>query len=109
RLDSGVGGRVRHRHGYGGPLLSDVFPTRLRDRAMAIARVALWLTSLLLTVTFLSLVAAIGPSGTFWLYAGLSAFTFVFIWRVVPETRRKSLEEIERMWQPALSRAGTAQ
>ncbi len=81
-------------------LMSELFPTRIRGRAMAIATVALWLASLLLTVTFLSLVSAIGASGTFWLYAGLSAFTFVFIWRVVPETRRKSLEEIERMWQP---------
>jgi sugar porter (SP) family MFS transporter len=81
-------------------LMSELFPTRIRGRAMAIATVALWLASLLLTVTFLSLVSTIGPSGTFWLYAGLSAFTFVFIWRVVPETRRKSLEEIERMWLP---------
>jgi sugar porter (SP) family MFS transporter len=82
-------------------LMSELFPTRIRGRAMAVATVALWLASLLLTVTFLSLVSAIGPSGTFWLYAGLSAFTFVFIWRIVPETRRKSLEEIERMWQPS--------
>jgi SP family arabinose:H+ symporter-like MFS transporter len=88
--------------------MSELFPTRIRGRAIAIATVALWLASLLLTVTFLSLVSAIGPSGTFWLYAGLSAFTFVFIWRIVPETRRKSLEEIERMWQPRLARARMA-
>jgi SP family arabinose:H+ symporter-like MFS transporter len=85
-------------------LMSELFPTRIRGRAMAIATVALWLASLALTVTFLSLVSAIGPSGTFWLYAGLSAFTFMFIYRVVPETRRKSLEEIERMWQASLAR-----
>jgi SP family arabinose:H+ symporter-like MFS transporter len=90
-------------------LMSELFPTRIRGRAMAIATVALWLASLLLTVTFLSLVSAIGPSGTFWLYAGLSAFTSVFIWRVVPETRRKSLEEIERMWQPSLTRDATVE
>jgi SP family arabinose:H+ symporter-like MFS transporter len=82
-------------------LMSELFPTRIRGRAMAIATVALWLASLLLTVTFLSLVSAIGPSGTFWLYAALSAFTFVFLWRVVPETRKKTLEEIERMWRRA--------
>jgi SP family arabinose:H+ symporter-like MFS transporter len=80
-------------------LMSELFPTRIRGRAMAIATVALWLASLLLTITFLSLVTAIGPSGTFWLYAGLSAFTFVFIWRIVPETRGKTLEGIERMWK----------
>jgi SP family arabinose:H+ symporter-like MFS transporter len=50
-------------------------------------------------VTFLSLVTAIGPSGTFWLYAGLSMLTFVFVWRIVPETRGKTLEQIEHMWR----------
>ena len=80
-------------------LMSELFPTRIRGRAMAIATVALWLASLLLTITFLSLVTAIGPSGTFWLYAALSAFTFVFIWRVVPETRGRTLEQIEHMWK----------
>ena len=84
-------------------LMSELFPTRIRGRAMAIATVALWLASLLLTITFLSLVTAIGPSGTFWLYAGLSAFTFVFIWRIVPETRAKTLEQIERMWKAGAS------
>jgi sugar porter (SP) family MFS transporter len=82
-------------------LMSELFPTRIRGRAMAVATVALWLASLALTVTFLSLVSAIGPSGTFWLYAGLSAFTFVFLWRVVPETRGQTLEQIERMWRRA--------
>ena len=46
---------------------------------------------------------AAAPSDAFWLCAGLSAFTFVFIWRIVPETRRKSLEEIERMRQPPIA------
>ncbi len=80
-------------------LMSELFPTRIRGRAMAIATVALWLASLLLTVTFLSLVSAVGPSATFWVYAALSAFTFVFLWLVVPETKGKSLEQIERMWR----------
>ena len=80
-------------------LMSELFPTRIRGRAMAIATVALWLASLLLTVTFLSLVSAFGPSATFWLYAALSVLTFVFLWRVVPETKGKSLEQIEHMWR----------
>jgi sugar porter (SP) family MFS transporter len=80
-------------------LMSELFPTRIRGRAMAIATVSLWLACLLLTSTFLSLVSAIGASGTFWLYAGISFFTFLFIWRVTPETKGKTLEEIERMWK----------
>ncbi len=77
-------------------VMSELFPTRLRGRAMSVATVALWLASLLLTMTFLSLVTAIGPSGTFWLYAGISAFTFLFVWRLLPETKGKTLEQIEK-------------
>jgi sugar porter (SP) family MFS transporter len=79
-------------------LLSELFPTQVRGRAMAIATVFLWLASLLLTATFLSLVTAIGSSGTFWTYAVLSAGTFLFVALKVPETKKKSLEEIEQMW-----------
>lgn len=80
-------------------LMSELFPTRIRGRAMGIATVSLWLACLLLTSTFLSLVSAIQASGTFWVYAAICVFTFVFIWRVTPETKGKTLEEIERMWK----------
>jgi sugar porter (SP) family MFS transporter len=80
-------------------LMSELFPTRIRGRAMAIATVSLWLACLLLTSTFLSLVAAIGVTGTFSLYASISVFTFLFIWLVTPETKGKTLEEIEHMWK----------
>ncbi len=79
-------------------LMAEVFPTHLRGRAMSIATISLWIASLALTVTFLSLVTAIGASGTFWLYAVLCLATFLFVWRVVPETKGRSLEQIERMW-----------
>jgi MFS family permease len=80
-------------------VMSELFPTSIRGRAMALATVTLWLSCLLLTSTFLSLVSAVGASGAFWIYAVLSAFTFFFVWRVTPETRGKSLEEIEKMWR----------
>jgi len=80
-------------------LMSELFPTRIRGRAMAIATVCLWLACLLLTSTFLSLVSAISPTGTFWLYAGICFFTFQFIWMWTPETKGKTLEQIERMWK----------
>ena len=79
-------------------VLSELFPTRIRGRAMSIATVALWVACTILTMTFLSLVNAIGVSGAFWLYAVICIFTFGFVWRAVPETKGKTLEEIERSW-----------
>ncbi len=79
-------------------VMSELFPTRIRGRAMAIATVTLWLACTALTLTFLSLVNAVGPSGAFWLYASICVFTYVFVWRVLPETKGRTLEEIERSW-----------
>lgn len=79
-------------------LMSELFPTRVRGRAMAVATVSLWLACLLLTSTFLTLTSAIGAAGAFWLYAGVSVFSFLFIWRVPPETKGRTLEEIEYFW-----------
>lgn len=79
-------------------LMSEVFPTAIRGRAMSIATVGIWAACLLITLTFLSLVAALGASGAFWTYGSLCFFTFVFVWFFTPETRGRSLEEIERSW-----------
>jgi sugar porter (SP) family MFS transporter len=82
-------------------LMSELFPTRVRGRAKAVATVSLWLACLLLTSTFLSLVGAIGTAGAFWLYAGICVFSFFFVWRVPPETKGRTLEEIEQFWTRA--------
>ena len=79
-------------------VMSELFPTRIRGRAMAIATVTLWSACTVLTLTFLSLVNAIGAAGAFWLYAAICFFTFAFVWKAVPETKGKTLEEIERSW-----------
>lgn len=79
-------------------LMSELFPTRVRGRAMAVATVSLWLACLLLTSTFLTLVSAISAAGAFWVYAGVCLFSFLFIWRVPPETKGRTLEEIEQFW-----------
>jgi sugar porter (SP) family MFS transporter len=79
-------------------VISELFPTRIRGRAMSIATVSLWLACILITLTFLSLVEAVGSTGAFWLYAAMSVLNFLFIWRVMPETKGRSLEEIERSW-----------
>jgi sugar porter (SP) family MFS transporter len=79
-------------------VISELFPMRIRGRAMSIATVSLWLACILVTATFLSLVEAIGSTGAFSLYAATSVLNFLFIWRVMPETKGRSLEEIERSW-----------
>jgi len=79
-------------------VISELFPTRIRGRAMSIATLFLWLACILITATFLSLVELVGSSGAFWLYAAMSVINLVFVWRVMPETKGRSLEEIERSW-----------
>jgi MFS family permease len=79
-------------------VISEIFPNKIRGRAASVATSALWSGTLLVTFTFLSLIRALGVSGTFAIFAILSAFSFVFIWVMVPETRGKTLEEIQQQW-----------
>ncbi|HVX67539.1 MAG TPA: sugar porter family MFS transporter [Bryobacteraceae bacterium] len=82
-------------------VIAELFPTRIRGRAMSIATVSLWAACVALTATFLSLVRALGASGAFWLYSAMCVTMFLFVWRVVPETKGKTLEQIEQMWRKA--------
>lgn len=65
---------------------------------MSVATVCLWCGTLLVTLTFLSLVNLFTASGAFLLYAIIAIAAFLFVWRVVPETKGRTLEEIERWW-----------
>ena len=80
-------------------LLSELFPTRIRGRAMSLATISLWIACLILTFTFLSLARAITVTGAFWTYAAVCVVTFLFVWKITPETKGKTLEEIERSWK----------
>ncbi len=80
-------------------MMSELFPTRIRGRAMSIATISLWVACVALTFTFLSLVSAITVSGAFWVYASMGITTVIFVWRVTPETKGKTLEEIEKLWK----------
>ncbi|WP_136480750.1 sugar porter family MFS transporter [Cognatitamlana onchidii] len=77
-------------------VISEIFPNRIRGVAMAIATLSLWGACFALTYTFPLLNAALGASGTFWLYGGICFFGWLFIYRKLPETKEKSLEEIEQ-------------
>jgi SP family sugar porter-like MFS transporter len=77
-------------------VIAEIFPNRIRGAAMAVAVSALWIACFLLTYTFPMLNAKLGAAGTFWLYAAICAAGFVFVQFKLPETRGKSLEQIER-------------
>ena len=77
-------------------ILSEIFPTRIRGAAMSVSTFSLWSACFILTYTFPLLNQGLGPAGTFWIYAGISVFGFVFIKSKVRETKGKTLEEIER-------------
>jgi SP family arabinose:H+ symporter-like MFS transporter len=79
--------------------LSEIFPTKVRGRAAALATSALWAGTLVVTFTFLSLVKALGIGGTFAIYSAFSALCFVYIWKYVPETRGRTLEQIQEQWR----------
>jgi sugar porter (SP) family MFS transporter len=76
-------------------VLSEIFPNRIRGAAMAVATTALWGASFLLTYTFPVLNNLLKAGGTFWLYAFICLTGFLFILKKLPETKGKSLEEIE--------------
>lgn len=77
-------------------LLSEIFPNKVRGVAMAVCTAALWIASFLLTYTFPFLNSGLGTGGTFMLYAAICFFGFIFVLRRIPETKGKSLENIEK-------------
>lgn len=77
-------------------VISEIFPNRIRGAAMSVAVSALWTACFILTYTFPILNAKLGPSGTFWLYAVICAAGFAFIKFKLPETKGRTLEEIEK-------------
>jgi len=76
-------------------VLSEIFPNRMRGTAMSIATFSLWAACFILTYTFPLLNQLLKASGTFWLYGCICLLGFLFIQRRLPETKGKSLEEIE--------------
>lgn len=80
-------------------IISEIFPTRIRGLAVSIGSFSLMLTGFFITLTNPVLIESIKPSGTFFLYAVLTMPAIWFIWKFVPETKGKTLEEIERYWK----------
>ncbi len=80
-------------------LIAEIYPLQIRGLAEGTAAGSNWIFNLVVSITFLSLVQAIGPSWTFWLYGVLSIAAFVFSYYMVPETKGRTLEEIEQGWR----------
>ena len=76
-------------------IISEIYPLETRGSAMSLVTVTNWCANLLVAVTFLSLVAVVGRAGTFWLYGGLAIGAWIFFYRLVPETKGKTLDQIE--------------
>jgi sugar porter (SP) family MFS transporter len=87
-------------------ILSEIFPTSIRGRAMSIATFCLWTANFVVSQTFPMmddkdgwLAQTFHHAFPFWLYACFCVVSVVFVWRCVPETKGQTLEAIERMWQ----------
>ena len=77
-------------------LLAEIFPNRIRGIAMATCTFALWVGCCTLTFSFPSMNAVLGSSGSFWIYSTICICAFVFLLRNCPETKGKSLEQLEK-------------
>jgi sugar porter (SP) family MFS transporter len=80
-------------------LISEIYPLKNRGVAMSAVTVTNWAMNLLVAVTFLTLVAVLGHAGTFWMYGLVTIGAWVFFYRLVPETKGKTLEQIEAHWR----------
>ncbi|MHB0959784.1 MAG: sugar porter family MFS transporter [Pirellulaceae bacterium] len=80
-------------------IIAEIFPTRIRGRAMSVGTFTIWSTNTLVMLVFPTLSVSLGPAGTFALFAILVAPALLLTWWLIPETKGRSLEEIERSWK----------
>jgi SP family galactose:H+ symporter-like MFS transporter len=80
-------------------LISEIYPLKVRGAAMSAVTVTNWTFNLVVAVTFLTLVGAVGHADTFWLYGLVAVGAWIFFYFLVPETKGKTLEEIEAKWR----------
>ena len=79
-------------------LIAEIYPLRVRGLAMGVATTANWASNLVVSLTFLSLTEALGPSATFWVYGLLTVVAVIFAYKLIPETKGRTLEQIEEFW-----------
>ncbi|MGH3172152.1 MAG: sugar porter family MFS transporter [Trebonia sp.] len=77
-------------------LIAEIYPLRIRGAAMSVATMANWAANFVVTISFLTLLSAVGGVGAFFLFGFLTLVALGYFWRRVPETKGRSLQEIER-------------
>ena len=80
-------------------VIAEIYPLSIRGLAMSVATAVIWATYLIVTLTFLSLIDALGRPETFWLYAIMCIASYFFVYYYMPETKGMSLEQIEEYWR----------
>ena len=80
-------------------ILSEIYPLRIRGRAMSVGTAANWIANLIVALTFLTLTQVLGKPATFWLYGIVSIGAWLFAFFLVPETKGRTLEQIEAHWR----------
>jgi SP family galactose:H+ symporter-like MFS transporter len=88
-------------------LISEIYPMKIRGLAQGVAAASNWGANLVVSLTFLSLLHALGPAHTFWIYGALATGSWLFSYYLVPETKGRTLEEIEENWRPNKSQLAT--
>jgi len=78
--------------------ISEVFPNKIRGQAVSIATMALWISNFIVVQNFPWMVEKIG-GGSFYVFSVVCLITFLFVFNMMPETKGKTLEEIEQMWK----------
>ncbi|OQX98363.1 MAG: MFS transporter [Bacteroidetes bacterium 4572_117] len=79
-------------------IVNEIFPNSIRGKAVSIATLAVWVGTALIGQFVPFLLENISPAGTFWLFAVLASPTIIITWKIIPETKGRSLEEIEKHW-----------
>jgi hypothetical protein len=91
-------------------LLSEIFPNQIRGKAMAVAVAAQWIANYLVSWSFPILdenpylVEHFKHGFAYWIYGVMSILAALFMWRFVPETKGRSLEQMQKLWQPQMPR-----
>jgi sugar porter (SP) family MFS transporter len=80
-------------------LIAEIYPTAVRSSAEGLSATFNWGSNLLVSLTFLTLLEAMGASRTFWLYGVFAIGAWIFSYYLVPETKGRTLEEIEEFWR----------
>ena len=86
-------------------LNSEIYPLHVRSKAAAAGTMANWTFNFIVSLTFLLLIDALGQSGTFFFYGAVGLLTLWFCWRLVPETKGKTLEQIEAIFKARASKS----